>query len=154
MRPSPQDPSTYTALLPLVAKDATSITYQVKIGGAGAKEIAAEPMTAVVSGNCMAPPLSPDELKAAKSIALGLTQATQRSVPCQFKCNGVVSYITAAGDLKPNDECRLVLAGKGKPWYQSPAALASAGAGAIGAAGLALHSTSNGRGNPPSPARP
>ena len=153
MRPSPADPTLYTAVLPLVTPDATSIIYQVRVRVAGGKEIAAEAMTAEVSGNCTAPPLSPDDLRAAKAIALGLTQPTQHAAPCHFKCNGVVSVITASGELKPNDECRLIMTGKIKPWYETPAALAAAGAGALGAT-LALHSTSNGRGNPPSPARP
>ena len=152
MRPSPDDPSLYTGILPLVAQDATSITYQVRVQGAGAKVIAGESMTAAVSGNCTAPPLTPDDLRAAKAIALGLTQATQHAAPCHFKCNGVVSVITASGDLKPNDECRLVLAGKIKPWYETPTALATAGA--LGAAAFAVNANSGRGGTPPSPARP
>ncbi|HEX7681471.1 MAG TPA: hypothetical protein VF713_25320 [Thermoanaerobaculia bacterium] len=153
MRPSPQDASLYSAVLPLVAPDATAITYQVKVFGAGAKEIDAEPMTVLVSDNCAAPPLSPEDLRAAKTIALGLTKATQHAVPCHFKCDGVSSVITASGELKPNDECRLLLAGKLKPWYLTPAALAMAGAGAVGAGVLVLN-PSNGPSTPPSPARP
>jgi hypothetical protein len=153
MRPSPQDPSLYSAVLPLVTPDATAITYQVKVFGAGAKEIDAEPMTVLVSDNCAAPPLSPEDLRAAKTIALGLTKATQHAVPCHFKCDGVLSVITASGELKPNDECRLLLAGKLTPWYRTPAALAMAGAGAVGAGALVLN-PSNGPRTPPSPARP
>ena len=75
----------------------------------------------------------------AKGIALGLTQAAQHAVPCQFKCNGVTSVISAAGILKPNEECRLLLATNAKPWYETPAGIASASAGALGGA-LVLHS--------------
>ncbi len=150
MRPSPEDPSLYSAVLPLVTPDATAITYQVKVFGAGAKEIDAEPMTVLVSDNCTAPPLSPEDLRAAKTIALGLTKETQHAAPCHFKCDGVLSVITASGQLKPNDECRLLLAGKLKPWYLTPAALALAGAGA----GVLVFTPSNRPSSPPSPARP
>ncbi len=153
MRRSAQDPTLYSAVLPMVTPDATSITYQVKVMGVGAKEIVAEPMSATVSSNCKAPPLSGDDLRAARAIALGLTKPTQHAAPCHFKCDGVMSVITASGELKPNDECRLILAGKIKPWYLSPETLAMAGAGAVGAV-LVLQPPSNGRNVPPSPARP
>jgi hypothetical protein len=155
MRPSPKDPTEYSAVLPIVSNDATSVTYQVRVQNAGAKEIAAEEMTAGVSANCLAPPLSADDARAAKAIALGLTSSTQHAAPCKFKCTGVVSVITASGQLKPNDECRLLIAGLAKPWWATPAGIAGASAGALGA-GLAIHSAyANGRGGPPpSPARP
>jgi hypothetical protein len=155
MRPSPKDPTEYSAVLPVVSNDATAIIYQVRVQNPGAKELAAEPMTANVTGNCQAPPLSADDARAANAIALGLTSPEQHAAPCKFKCRGVVSVITSSGQLKPNDECRLILAGLVKPWWATPAGIAGASAGALGA-GLAIHSASgNGRtGPPPSPARP
>jgi hypothetical protein len=154
MKPNPLEPGSYSALLPLVSNDATSVTYQVRVQGAGAKEMAGEAMTAVVSRSCTAPPLSPEDLRAAKSIAIGLTKSAQHATPCHFKCNGVVNVITASGDLKPNEECRLILTGKGKPWWETPGAIAAESAALFGASALALHANSNGRGTPPSPARP
>lgn len=150
MRPSPADPTLYSAVLPLVTPDATSITYQVR--AQGVKETAAEAMTVPVTGTCIAPPLSAEDLRAAKAIALGLTSPTQHAAPCHFKCNGVTSVITAAGELKPNDECRLLLAGRIRPWYQTPEALVLVGAGAVGT--VLILNPPNGRGAPPSPARP
>jgi hypothetical protein len=155
MLPSAQDPTLYTALLPMVSSKATAVAYQVRVRNGGTKEIAGEEMTTPVDANCAAAKLTPDELRRAKSIALGLTQASQYAVPCQFKCNGIASVISAAGVLKPHEECRLLLAAAAKPWYATPAGIASASAaGALGGA-LALHSSGNGRNsNPPSPARP
>ncbi len=154
MHPSPQDPTLYTGILPLVAADATSVTYQVHVLSPGGKETLADAMSAPVSGNCVAPPLTPDDLHTASAIALGLTQPAQHGAPCHFKCNGVVSVITVSGDLKPNEECRLVLAGKTKPWWEKPGVLGTAGV--LGAGGIAagLISGSNNNRTPPSPARP
>jgi hypothetical protein len=154
MRPSPQDPTLYTAILPLVAADATSIMYQVHVLNAGGKETLADFMVAPVSGNCVAPPLTPDDLHAANAIALGLTLPGQHSVPCHFKCNGIVSVITASGELKPNEECRLVLAGKTLPWWEKRGVLGAAGAIGAGAIAAGLGSGSNNNRTPPSPARP
>src|SRR6267154_1262438 len=36
MRRSPQDPTLYSGVLPMVTADATSVTYQVKVMGVGA----------------------------------------------------------------------------------------------------------------------
>jgi hypothetical protein len=155
MMPSATDPTLYTAMLPLVSKNATAVAYQVRVRNGGTKEIAGEEMTAPVESNCSAPQLSPEEARKAKSIALGLTQAAQHAVPCQFKCNGITSVISAAGVLKPHEECRLFLAAAAKPWYQTPAGIASASAAGVLGGALALHSSGNGRNtNPPSPARP
>jgi hypothetical protein len=152
MRPAPQDPTLYTAVLPLVAADATAITYQVHVQNPGGKELLGDAMSVPVSGNCVAPALTPDGLHAASAIVVGLTQAKQSPMPCHFKCNGIVSYITVAGELKPNEECRLALAGKPKPWYQKPGNEVAIGAGVVGAAILA--GSHHHHHPPPSPARP
>lgn len=154
MHPSAQDPALYTAILPLVAPDATSVIYQVRVQNGAGKELVGEPMTVPVSANCVAPALTPEELHAANGIVLGLTQPDQHGAPCRFKCNGIVSVITVTGELKPNEECRLILAGRAKPWYQRPGNLAAIGAGAIGAGLLAGSGGGNGNSTPPSPARP
>ena|ERR1700682_5101884 len=154
MRPSAQDPTLYSAILPIVSKDATAVSYQVRAQNASAKQVVGETINVPVTSNCVPPLPTPEDLKAAKGIALGLTEASQHAVPCHFKCNGVASVITASGELKPNEECRLVLAGLLKPWWATPAGAATAGASAL-AGGLALHAAANGRNNnPPSPARP
>lgn len=153
MRSTPQDPTLYTAILPLVASDAKAVTYQVHVQNPGGKEILGDAMSIPVSGNCVAPALTPDDLHAASAIAVGLTQPKQSPVPCHFKCNGIVSYITVSGELKPNEECRLLMAGKPKAWYQKPGNEVAIGAGVAGAAILA-GSSHHHHHPPPSPARP
>jgi hypothetical protein len=69
----------------------------------------------------------------------------------------VTNYITVAGDMKPNEECRLLLAslvghGPASPWYRTPAAEFAAGAVIGASAGFAIENGKNNRA--PSPARP
>jgi hypothetical protein len=155
MRKSDKDPTLYTGLLPLIGKDSDALTYQIRVDTGGGKEVSIPPVTVAVRTECAAPALSPDQLRAAANITLGLTSQTQRQIPCKFKCNGIKNVITAKGDLQPNEQCRLLLAGLLKPWYASPAGAGAAAGGSILAAGLGYGIASNlNNSKPPSPARP
>lgn len=155
MRRSEADPAQYSALLPLVSSGTEAVSYQIRVQTGGGKEVSAEPITVAVRSDCAATPLSPEELLSAKALTLGLTSAAQHAVPCDFKCNGVTNLITANGELKPNEECRLLLLGHLTPWYTTPTGLAAAAGGTALAAGIVLgaeHNSKNSRA--PSPARP
>ncbi len=157
MHRDPKDPTLYSALMPIPAVDADVVLYQIKAKTTGGSEVAAPPVAATVKKECAATPLSSEDLQAAKAIVLGLTQPAQKSTPCKFRCDGVTHYMTASGDLKPNDECRLLLAslakgGAGKPWYATTAGEVTLGAFGAAAAGWAIENNRNQR--PPSPARP
>jgi hypothetical protein len=155
MRHNDKDPTLYTAILPIPTPDADVVMYQIRVKANGGPETAIAPVAATVRKECTVPPLSAADVQAAQSIVLGLTQPSQKPVPCKFVCKGITNYITAAGDMKPNEECRLLLAGlpgNGPAWYRTPAAEFAAGAVVGAGAGLALDHGRNHR--PPSPARP
>lgn len=156
MRRNDKDPTLYSAILPIPAPDADVVMYQIRAKMNGGNETAIAPVAATVRKECTIPALSAADLQAAQSIVLGLTQPSQKPVPCRFRCNGLTNYITAAGEMKPNEECRLLLAslaGKGgQPWYRTPVAEVAAGAVVGAGAGLAIDNGRNHR--PPSPARP
>jgi len=152
-----KDPSLYTAIMPIPTADADVVMYQIRAKANGGAETAIAPVAATIRKECTSPALSAADLQAAQSIVLGLTQPSQKPIPCKFRCNGVTNYITAAGDLKPNEECRLLLAslvghGATPPWYRTPAAEVAAGAVVGAGVGLAIENGRNHRA--PSPARP
>jgi hypothetical protein len=157
MRRDARDPTLYTAILPIPTPDADVVMYQIRAKVSGGAETAIAPVAATIRKECTLPALAGPDLQAAQSIVLGFTQASQKPVPCRFRCNGLTNYITAAGEMKPNEECRLLLAGlagKGPalPWYRTPAAEIAAGAVVGAGTGLALDNGRNHRA--PSPARP
>jgi len=157
MRRDAKDPTLYTAVLPIPTLEADVVMYQIRAKVSGGNETAIAPVAATVRKDCALPPLAGADLQAAQSLVLGLTQPSQKPVPCRFLCKGITNYITAAGEMKPNEECRLLLAGlagKGSavPWYRTPAAEVAAGAVVGAALGVAIDDGRNHR--PPSPARP
>jgi hypothetical protein len=158
MRRDPKDLALYTAIMPIPALDADVVMYQIRAKGATGPETAIAPVAATVRKECTTPALSAADMQAAQSIVLGLTQPNQKPTPCKFACNGVTNYITAAGDMKPNEECRLLLAGLAghgptPPWYRTPEAEFAAGAVVGAGVGLILDNDHRNH-RPPSPARP
>src|SRR5258708_6416084 len=156
MRKSDVDPTLYTGLLPLLAKDSDALTYQIRVNTGGGKEVSIPPVTVAVRTECAAPALNADQLRAAANITLGLTSQSQKQIPCKFQCNGIKNVITAKCDLQPNEQGRLFLPGPTNPCSQTPTGIGVAAAGGSGlAAGGAYgiqHNSNNSR--PPSPARP
>ena len=152
-----KDPSLYTAVMPIPTAAADVVMYQIRAKTNGGGETAIAPVAATVRKECTSPALNAADLQSAQSIVLGLTLPAQKPIPCKFRCNGITHYITAAGDLKPNEECRLLLAslagnGSTPPWYRTPAAEVAAGAVVGAGVGLAIDNGRNHRA--PSPARP
>jgi len=144
---------TMWAYLPAPLPATKSFTYRVvTLDGAGRR--ASSPlMTVSTSAACPAVPVSDTEKPAATSIVIGLTNNSQQIVPTGFECKDVVSYITVAGEMKPNDECRKAAA---------PANAVAEEAGmkrdtmlallliGIGGAGVAIYQHNQG-GNPSTP---
>jgi hypothetical protein len=158
MRRDPKDPTLYTAIMPIPAPDADVVMYQIRAKGTTGAETAIAPVAATVRKECTSPALNAADMQAAQSIILGLTQPNQKPTPCKFACNGITNYITASGDMKPNDECRLLLAalashGATPPWYRTPEADFAAGA-AAGAVIGEVYENNHRNHRPPSPARP
>jgi hypothetical protein len=115
----------YSAILPQLAPATSSFTYRVVTTDASGAQTTSPAMTASASASCAPASLSASDQRFASNLVLGLTADGQSAVPPGFTCKGIVSEITVRGELKPNDECRRVLAA------------AAAGAGAAGAAGAA-----------------
>lgn len=152
MQPDPANRSIYTAILPNIASDAGALVYQVRVKNATGNEVDAPVVTAPLRDNCPAPGLSANDLQRAKTIVVGLTSATQSGAPCKFSCAGVKSEITVAGDLRPNEQCAILLAGK--PFFQTPQGEAAAAAAGLFGAAAGYELTKPNNSTAPSPARP
>jgi len=152
---------TMWAYLPAPLPSTKSFTYRVVTLDSAGRRASSPLMTVSTAASCpSAVPVASTEKAAATSIAIGLTSNSQQAVPTGFECKDVVSYITVAGEMKPNDECRKA----GAP----PAATAAEEVGmkrdtmlallliGIGGAGVAIyqHNQDESPSKPVSPARP
>lgn len=155
MRRSANDPTLYTAFLPIPGAGAQVLTYEIRTTDGLGKETAGVPISVAVKTDCAAAPLTADEQRAADNITLGLTNNAQNQAPCKFLCQGVKNVMTAAHELKPNDACRLILAGLQQPWYLTPEGRAViAGSAVVTGFGVNAAIQHNRNNRPPSPARP
>lgn len=112
------------AFMPMPEAATHAIVYRVVPTDDKGLQSSSAALTTNVAAACAPQNLTADEQRIALNLAVGLTSDSQSPVPTGFQCRGVVSYITASGKLKPNNECRRILA----------AAAGGAGAGAGGAA--------------------
>lgn len=153
------------AILPAVDTGTASITYRVGALDSSKNWVTSAPITTPTSATCPTVTLTPEEQRQAQNIVLGMT-TTQPPVPTGFSCRGVVSVITADGQMRPATECRAVLAAAGAPGAgaAAPGAAAATGAGlsagtiaalSVGAltAAVVIHNNTKG-GNQVSPSRP
>jgi hypothetical protein len=119
--------------IPAPEATTTSFTYRVVSSDAKTSQ-SSSMLIASVLGACPPQALTTTEQMAASAMVLGLTNDSQSAVPPGFQCKGIVSLITANGELRPNDECRRVLAGL----PAQPGAAAAGTSGATGAGGSAV----------------
>ncbi len=142
------DGDLYWSMLPKVAPGTTSIIYYIEVKDSEGHATVSPPMTVPVKPDCPVPELTSDEKKYAKNLVEGLTGDRQSAVPPGFLCDGIVSFITSAGDLKANEECRKCACGiLPIEWV--------AGAAALGG-GVVIYNNNHGGGGgkPVSPFRP
>ena len=113
----------FWAMLPVPKKDTTAVSYRIQTLDADGHTLSSTPVQVPVTENC--PPVVPtkDEEKFAANLVIGQTVDKQTTVPPGFECDGIVSKITVAGDLKSNDECRKPVAA----WIAGGAALIAGG---------------------------
>ena len=125
---------TMWAFIPSPAPSTPSFTYRVVSTDLSGHQVSGALMTATTAARCPAQVLTPTEQSASMNMVIGLITATQSAVPPGFLCRGIVSYITAKGELRPNDECRRLLAGA-QPGAATAGTSTGAGAGSGAAAG-------------------
>lgn len=95
----------YWAVLPLPAGGTEAVVYRIVAQDANGQEATTEVVTAPVTTSCPATPLTDEERRYASHLVIGLTAADQLGLPTGFLCKGIVSQITASGQLQPNGAC-------------------------------------------------
>ena len=117
----------YWAFLPYPVSETTAVQYRIVARNADGPETATETYTVPTASSCQLT-LTGEETRYANNLVVGFTSDAQPAVPDGFRCKGIVSKITAAGELKPCEECRDVLGAGG-------AAAGAAAGGAVASAG-------------------
>ena len=108
-RVAPND-DTMVAFVPEPARSTPSFTYRVVAMDVNGVQVATPLSTATVTPSCPAVSLTSDQQRMANNLIVGLTTPLQSAVPTGFLCRNIVSYIDTNGDLRPNQECRRVVA--------------------------------------------
>ena len=136
------------AFIPAPEVTTRSFSYRVVSMDARGVQTSSPLMTATTAASCVAQSLSADEQRAAANMVVGLTAAGQSAVPTGFQCRGVVSYISAAGEMRQNDECRrlLALGPAGSGATAGSTAAGSTASGATGAGATSAGATGAGTG--------
>ena len=159
MRKAPD--GTMWAYLPAPLASTKSFTYRVVTLDNAGKRASSQIMTLNTSASCPTVNIPDAEKPAATAIVVGLTSNSQQIVPTGFECTDLVSYITVAGEMKPNDECRKALAQNGANVAERAAestidrrTVALAALLLLGGGGYAIYDNNRGKEKPVSPSRP
>ena len=127
----------FWAMLPVPKSETKNVQYRIVFSDGEGRPSQAGPETVPVKGSAEKPP-SEAEMRYARNLVIGVTDANAPLMPEGFECIGVVSSINVRGELKPNEVCRTVVI---------PAALWVAAGTAAATAGVILLSDP---GEPPS----
>jgi hypothetical protein len=137
-------------MLPKPNSQTTEILYRVRVKDAKGVEAQTPESRLAVTANCATPRLSTEETSYAQSLVVGQTAEAQPTVPAGFMCDGIVSMISARGEMKPLPGCRdrstpeLVI-GSGTSTSKSPSGVAG---------GVVIKDNNGGSARPLSPSRP
>lgn len=135
------------ALLPKPSSETTGIAYRVRATDESGREIFGSQSQLTVSATCVAPSLSPDETSFASNLVLGQTVDLQPTVPAGFSCDGILSLITAQGEMRSSLACR----DRG-PAGVKPGGAIKSPSGVAG--GVVVRDNNSGATRPLSPSRP
>jgi hypothetical protein len=126
----------YFAVLPIVDKQSSSVTYSIMGWDSSGHVYTTDAVTTPVTDRCEVPPLREEEKRYSHNLVVGIQKSDQPAVPPGFHCYGIVSQVTATGELKPNEECRkATLKAHGDPCLLPPIAWVAGGAAvAVGGA--------------------
>ena len=99
------------AVLPAVEASTRAVTYRVAAQDTLGNWVSGTAITINTSPICPANAISDADKAAANNIVLGLTTPDESAVPRGFSCRGVKTIIAANGQMRPAEECRVLLAG-------------------------------------------
>jgi hypothetical protein len=99
----------YWAVLPVAKPETKEAIYRVAVTDAKGIEGSTSMYKVPVKGD-QTPALADEEKRCAKNLVIGVTVEAAPFQPPGWECIGVVSGITVQGELKPNEDCRRLLA--------------------------------------------
>lgn len=126
----------FWAMLPVPKPETKNVLYRIVFSDGAGRPSETRSVTVPVKGSVKEPP-SETEMRYARNLVIGVTDANAPLMPEGFECIGIVSSINVRGELKPNEVCRTVVI---------PAALWVAAGTAAATAGVIILSDS---GEPP-----
>jgi hypothetical protein len=97
---------TMWAYLPAPLPSTKSFTYRVVTLDNAGRRASSPQMMIATAATCPTVGIAETEKAAAAALVVGLTSNSQQIVPTGFECKDLTNYITVAGEMKPNDECR------------------------------------------------
>lgn len=150
---------TMWAYLPAPLPSTKSFTYRVVTLDNAGRRASTPMMTISTAATCPTVTIADAEKSAASAVVVGLTSNSQQIVPTGFECKDLTNYITVAGEMKPNDECRRAATGAPAQAAENAAGLKKDTALAllligVGGAGVAIYQHNNKSNEPVSPSRP
>ncbi len=115
----------FWAMLPVPRSETKNVQYRIVFSDGEGRSSQTRPETVPVKGSAKEPP-SEAEMRYARNLVIGVTDANAPLMPEGFECIGVVSSINVRGELKPNEVCRTVVI-PAALWVAAGTAAATAG---------------------------
>lgn len=115
----------YWAMLPVPKPETKNVQYRIVFSDGAGRPSETRSVTVPVKGSVKEPP-SETEMRYARNLVIGVTDANAPLMPEGFECIGIVSSINVRGELKPNEVCRTVVI-PAALWVAAGTAAATAG---------------------------
>ena len=119
------DAGLFWAMLPVPKPETKKVQYRIVISDGEGKASQTPQATVPVKGSAKVEPTDA-EMRYARNLVIGMTDASAPLLPEGWECIGVVSSINVRGELKPNEVCRTVIVPPAL-WVTAGAAAATAG---------------------------
>lgn len=119
------DAGHFWAMLPVPKPETKRAQYRIVISDGEGKPTQTPQVTVPVKASAKVEPTDA-EMRYARNLVIGMTDASAPLLPEGWECTGVVSSINVRGELKPNEVCRTVVVPPAL-WVTAGAAAATAG---------------------------
>ena len=119
------DAGLFWAMLPVPKPETKKAQYRIVISDGEGKPWQVPQATVPVKGSEKSKPTDA-EMRYARNLVIGVTDASAPLLPEGWECIGVVSSINVRGELKPNEVCRTVVVPPAV-WVTAGAAAATVG---------------------------